>query len=65
MLDRTTKGVSSKPRMSLEVDDPLLLTEPPTRIADLRTSLRWDENLNRCLSPRERRLAQDRTRRWY
>ncbi len=43
MLDRTTKGVSSKPRMSLEVDDPLLLTEPPTRIADLRTSPRWDE----------------------
>ena len=27
MLDRTTKGESSKPRMSLEVDDPLLLTE--------------------------------------
>ena len=65
MMHRTTKGVSSKPRMSLEVDDPLLLTESPTRIADLRTSPRWDDNLNRCLSPRERRLTQDRTRRWY
>jgi hypothetical protein len=38
-----TKGVSSKPRMSLEVHDPLLLIEPPTRIADLRTSPRWDD----------------------
>ena len=37
MMHRTPKGVSSKPRMSLEVDDPRLLTEPPTRIADLRT----------------------------
>ncbi len=41
MMDRTTIGVSSARSMSL--DDPLILTEPPARIADLRTSPRWDE----------------------
>ena len=41
MMDRTTTGVSSARSMSL--DDLSILTEPPTRIADLRTSPRWDE----------------------
>ena len=33
MMDRTTTGVSSARSMSH--DDPQILTEPPTRIADL------------------------------
>ena len=41
MMDRTTIGVSSARSMSL--DDPQILTESPARIADLRTSPRWDE----------------------
>ena len=38
MIDRTTIGVSSARSMSL--DDLHILTEPPARIADLRTSPR-------------------------
>ena len=41
MMDRTTTGVSSVRSMSH--DDPQILIEPPARIADLRTSPRWDE----------------------
>ena len=41
MMHRTTIGVSSARSMSH--DDPQILTEPPARIADLRTSPRRDE----------------------